>query len=305
MTMQHQDSRKSVVCEANVYRDLRLPNGTKISGLVAAQSLRSIKLGVKGRPPALIRESFVLDRKENVDLSEGEKMKERKSIKPKPEFVINKIITRNTWNPLGSVIRGRSVPLKRMLSQTKEISDEDEYTETGRGGYKESPTPSLRKSRIQNLNQDAFKSPSPGCGSFQKVRNSTKNLQALSNESHQPDPQNLPIGPQDPNAQTRKLLSKSPIFQIQALNSIEKKKTGCQRIINVSSHKGLNTTKPSLSEIVENPAKNNHPASATKLVFIRHNPRLENSKTNTASLTDFNKDLISKKLEKRNSNNSA
>lgn len=212
--MHNQDSRKSVVCEANVYRDLRLPDVTKISGLVAAQSLRSIKLGVKGRPPVLARESFVLDCKENVDPSEGEKIEERKSIKPKPEFVLNKSITRNTWDPLGSVVRGRSVPLKRMLSQTKEISYEDEYTETGRGGYKESSTPSLRKSGIQNLNQDTFKSPSPGYRSFQKLRNSTKNLQALSNQIHQPDPQNLPIGPQNPNAQTRKVLSKSSNFQI-------------------------------------------------------------------------------------------
>jgi hypothetical protein len=86
---------------------------------------------------------------------------------------------------------------------------------------------------------------------------------------------------------------------------MEKNKTGRQSIINVSSHKGLNITKPSLSEIVENPAKNHHPASATKLVFIRHNPRLGNIKTNTTSLTNFDKDLISKKLEKRNSNNSA
>jgi hypothetical protein len=212
--MQHQDSRKSDVCEANVYRDLRLPNGTKILGLVAAQSLRSIKLGVKGRPPVLARESFVLDRKENLDPSEGEKIEERKFIKPKPEFVLNKSITRNTWDPLGSVVRGRSVPLKRMLSQTKEISDEDEYTETGRGRYKESPTPSLRKSRIQNLNQDTFKSPSPGCRSFQKLGNSTKNLQALSNQNHKPDPQNLPIGPQNPDAQTRKVLSKISNYQI-------------------------------------------------------------------------------------------
>jgi hypothetical protein len=182
-----------------------------------------------------------------------------------------------------------------MLSQTQEISYEDVYTETGRGRYKESPTPSLRKSGTQNLNQDAFKSPSPGSKSFQKLRHSTKNLQGLSSRSHKPDPQNLPFGPQNPNPQVTKVLSKSSNFQIQTLNSVEKKKTGRQSIINVSSHKGPNTTKPSLSEIVENPAKNQHPASATKLVFIRHNPPLENSKTNITSLTNFNKDLMSKK----------
>lgn len=305
MTLQHEDSGKSVVSEAIVYGKLRLPNGTKISGLVAAHSLRNINLDGKGRPPVLAKESFMLDRKENMDLSDGEKIEERKSIKPKPEFVLNKSTTRNSGDPMGSVVRGRSVPLKRMLSQTKEISDEDEYTETGHGGYKESPTPSLRKFAPQTLNRGVFKSPSLDSRSFRKLRHSTKNLQALSNRSHQPDPQNPPSGPQNPHSQTTKVLSKSSNFQIQTLDSIEKKKTGRQSIINLSSHKAPNTSKPSLSEIVEQLEKKQHTASATKLVFIKHKPPLESSKINNTSLSNFNKELISKKIWERNSNNSA
>jgi hypothetical protein len=51
-----------------------------------------------------------------MDPSDGEKIEERKSIKPKPEFVLNKSTTRNAGDHMGSVVRGRSVPIKRMLS---------------------------------------------------------------------------------------------------------------------------------------------------------------------------------------------